>query len=319
MSIPLDDLSRFPATPQHTTERDTWLQWRRQGIGGSDIGALLGFSRYASPWSLWADKTGLIPPTETSERQHIGHDAETFLAQVFTRRTGLHIAGQQLWCEHPLHPWARCTVDGLVYEHPDPTPDAELGTAQFKTDARRNWHNITDPINGIPAAIEAQCQWEMGVRQVEHCWLVVGFSGWNIDIFEIEHRPDDFAYMLDVAGRFWCDHVLTGAPPEPDGSDATSAAIAAVWPHHSEGETVAVDDLAELLTERGELKDLIANRERRVKEIDNLLKARLGDAEIGTLDGRPHLTYRTVERKGYTVEPSTHRQLRTIPNKEHNR
>lgn len=294
-------------------ERTEWLEWRRQGIGGSDIGALLGFSRYASPWSLWADKMGLLPPSETSERQAIGLDAEAFLAQVFHRRTGLHVAGEQTWCTHPLHEWARATVDGFVFENAiADILDLALGTIQFKTDARRSWAGIPDPINGIPAAIEAQCQWEMGVAGVDHCWLGVGFGGWNIEFYELEARPADFAYMLDVAREFWHRHVLTGVPPDPDGTDATADAIAYVWPNHSEGETVALDDLAEILVERGELKDLISAREKRLKEIDNILKARFAEAEIGTLDGRPHLTYRTIERAGYTVEPSTYRQLRTL-------
>lgn len=295
------------------TDRTEWLEWRRAGIGGSDIGALLGFSRYTSPFALWADKLGLIPSTETSERQAIGLDAETFLAQVFHRRTGLYVGHQQTWCTHPLHYWARATIDGLVFEtRTADIRDLALGTVQFKTDARRSWQGITDPINGVPAAIEAQCQWEMGVTGVEHCWLVVGFGGWNIEVFELEFRPTDFAYMLDIAAGFWRDHVLTGVPPDPDGTDATSQAIAAVWPTHSQGEAVAIDDLAELLTERGELKDLISSREKRVKEIDNTIKARLGEAEIGTVAGIPHVTYRTIERDGYTVAPSTHRQLRTI-------
>lgn len=300
-------------TQPDVDERTKWLNWRRQGIGGSDIGALLGFSRYASPWSLWADKTGLIPPTDTTERQAIGQDAETFLAQVFHRRTGLHVTGQQTWCTHRHHEWARCTVDGFVHETSfADMPDLALGTIQFKTDGRRSWNGITDPINGVPAGIEAQCQWEMGVTQVEHCWLVVGFAGWNIEVFELEFRPTDFAYMLEIAADFWRDHVLTGVPPDPDGTDATSQAIAAIWPTHSQGEAVAIDDLAELLTERGELKDLISAREKRVKEIDNTIKARLGEAEIGTVAGIPHVTYRTIKRDGYTVAPSTHRQLRTI-------
>jgi putative phage-type endonuclease len=298
------------------TTEDEWLEWRRAGIGGSDIGALLGLSKWASPFSLWADKVGLIPPSETTERQQIGKDAEPFLADVFHRRTGLYVAGEQMWCQHPLHPWARCTLDGLVYDGPAGEPgemDAAIGTVQFKTDARFGWGNIGDPINGIPAAIEAQVQWELGVTGHAHGWLVVGFAGWNIEIFEIEFRPGDFQFMLDTASKFWRDHVLAGVPPQTDDSDATGRAIADVWPQHQEGVEVDLTHLADAITTRGELKDQIASINKRLKAIDNQIRAELGDGEIGLVGGHPMFTYRTSEVESYVVEARTQRTLRTTP------
>jgi putative phage-type endonuclease len=298
-----------------TSEAD-WHEWRRGGIGGSDIGALLGLSNWSSPFSLWADKVGLIPPSDTTERQQIGKDAEPFLSDVFTRRTGLYVAGEQMWCEHKLHPWARCTLDGLVYDGPAGEPgelDAAIGTVQFKTDARFGWGNVHDPINGIPAAIEAQCQWELGVTGHHHGWLVVGFAGWNIEIFEIEFRREDFQFMLETAHAFWRDHVLAGVPPQADGSDATARAIADVWPEHQEGVEADLTHLAEQITLRGELKDRIADAEKRLKAIDNAIKAELGDAEVGLVGGHPMFTYRTAQRASYTVEATTYRTLRATP------
>ena len=50
------------------TDRE-WHEWRSHGIGGSDIGAILGLSKFASPWTVWADKQGLLPPTPETQRQ----------------------------------------------------------------------------------------------------------------------------------------------------------------------------------------------------------------------------------------------------------
>ena len=35
-----------------------WLEYRKQGIGGSDASVVCGINRYKSPVELWLDKTG---------------------------------------------------------------------------------------------------------------------------------------------------------------------------------------------------------------------------------------------------------------------
>ena len=39
-----------------------WLEYRKQGIGGSDASVVCGINRYKSPVELWLDKTGQLPP-----------------------------------------------------------------------------------------------------------------------------------------------------------------------------------------------------------------------------------------------------------------
>lgn len=44
---------------------EDWLKERRHSIGGSDVGALLGLNRYRSPYTVWAEKIGLLPEQMT--------------------------------------------------------------------------------------------------------------------------------------------------------------------------------------------------------------------------------------------------------------
>lgn len=289
-----------------STEQD-WHSWRSQGVGGSDIGALLGLSSWTSPWSLWADKCGLLPHSETSERQQIGKDAEPFLAAVFERLTGLCVGGEQTWCHHPEHPIARCTVDGFVFSDSYRNiATGIIGTVQFKTDAQRSWKGRDDLINGVPAAIEAQCQWEMGVTSSPRCWLVVGFAGWNIEVFELQARADDFAYMLAEAERFWADHVVTGNPPAVDASDATSRALAVVYRDTLPGVAVPLDSIHELVMQRAIAQGAKGAAEKTIKAVANEIRALMADAEVGTIDGEPVVTLRTQEGRKSTCTECGH-------------
>lgn len=292
-----------------STARAEWLGWRRHGIGGSDIGALLGLSSWSSPWSLWADKCGLLPvDDETTQRQRIGLRMESVLAAEFHDETDLWIVDQQVRSIHPDHPELRATLDGLVAEGPDGDP---IATVQFKTDARYAWAEV-------PAYIRAQCIWEMHVAGVDHAFLAVMFAGFRFEVVARYSRADpevqdDWELMRSRALAFWHDHVLPGNPPPIDGSDATTAAISAVWPSNVDGTVVDLDDMAGDLAERAELKAKAKAIKDRLAEIDNNIRAAFGDADTGCVDGTPVLTYRAHERAGYTVPASTVRVLRAAP------
>lgn len=311
-----------------TIEQD-WHQWRARGIGGSDIPAILGLSSYGSPYTVWASKAGLLPPTEHTQRQRIGLRMESVLAEEFHDETGLYVAGEQTWCQHPDMPWARCTVDGFVTETLGVGAGGklyveyldglsykfreleQLGTWQAKTDGRFGWPD------GIPPNIRAQCIWEMGVTGLRHCWLTVMFAGFRISTFEIDWSDTDveadWQLMVRRAGVLWNDHIRTGIPPAVDGSDATADALRTIYPEHQPGEEVALDELAAELTERSDLKGRVKADQARLAEIDNAIKERMRDAEVGTVAGLPLLTYRSSERAGYTVAPTTVRTLRAAP------
>lgn len=288
-----------------------WHHWRGQGIGGSDIGALLGLSSWTSPWGLWADKRGLIPPSPETERQRIGKRMESVLAAEFHDSTGLVVAGEQTWCTFSEWPVARCTVDGFVVAPDGPIEAQHLDTAalqatwQCKTDGRRGWDEI-------PPAILAQCRWEMGVTGLRAGWLTVMFSGWRIEHVEIPWDDEDWTYMLAAAREFWA-LVESGTEPEIDGSDATARALRAVYPAEVKGERADLADLREDIARLEEIKALqgaIAKLGDGAEVIENRIKARMRDAEIGTLDGEPVYVMRSVTRKASTIPATTYRTLR---------
>lgn len=64
--------------------RQEWLEERRNAIGGSDTSAILGLNPYATPYTVWADKTGRLPEKEDSEAMRQGRDFEQYVADRFT-------------------------------------------------------------------------------------------------------------------------------------------------------------------------------------------------------------------------------------------
>ena len=285
------------------SERDEWLAWRRGGIGASDAAALVGLSRYGSPWSLWAEKVGLTVDRPQSQRQRIGQILEPAIAQLFHETTGLHVAHAQSRCQHPDLPWARCTVDGFVFDTaaaataPAPLLDDVLGVHEIKTDARYGWDDV-------PVDIRAQCIWQMAVTQTEHCWISALYGGFGFGVWELRWDADaraDWELMRAAGERLWHEHVVTGVPPDVDGSDATYRALLQVYPDAEPGQRVSIDHLRDEIAERAQLTEQAKQIDKRLDELRNVLIESIGDAELGTVDGEPVLSARWSERHSVDV------------------
>lgn len=281
-----------------TTDQQ-WHAWRRGGVGGSDVAALIGLSRYASPTSLFYEKVGLLDGDhDDSPRQRIGKRMEQVLAAEFHDETGLYVAGEQTWCQHPEFGWARCTLDGYVFDHAGELPvfnrehvsDVALGVVEFKTDGRFGWPD------GVPANIRAQTVWQMGVTGLRHCWLVVMFAGFRVEVFELDWDVDaesDWEFMLDTAHTFW-NRVLAGSPPPADDHPATTSALTEVFTD-PDGLLEASDDDRGLV---GRLQ--LAKARTKAAQVD---EARLGNELRAVLGGHTDLVHGTIEVRNGVRKP----------------
>src|ERR1700733_11913673 len=71
-----------------------WHNWRRKGIGASDVAALFGKSPYKTKRDLWFEKAGLGEPDD-EDRTYIfrkGHEAEAELRELFSKHTKIEIS-----------------------------------------------------------------------------------------------------------------------------------------------------------------------------------------------------------------------------------
>src|ERR1700676_4969296 len=66
--------------------REEWLAARRLGLGGSDIGAILGMSTFTSELEVYYSKVEDLPEREVSEEAEIGRDIEGFILSQWARR-----------------------------------------------------------------------------------------------------------------------------------------------------------------------------------------------------------------------------------------
>lgn len=56
-------------TAKQAEDRSKWLEFRKEGIGGSDAAAIVGLSKWKSPYQLWLEKTGQVEAEDISDKE----------------------------------------------------------------------------------------------------------------------------------------------------------------------------------------------------------------------------------------------------------
>lgn len=99
-------------------DRAAWLTARRNGLGSSDVAAILGISRYGNALSVYHDKTGGLPlESDDSEPALWGRAFEETVAREWARRNRSVVRRVGL-VANTDRPWQMCTLDRRVLECP---------------------------------------------------------------------------------------------------------------------------------------------------------------------------------------------------------
>lgn len=177
---------------------------RHEYIGGSDIAAVMGMSRWKTPLKLWCEKTQKLPLPDLSnvEAVELGTDLEEFVAQKFSQKTGKAVRRSPKLYQHPDYPYMVAHVDRLVTGTDELL---ECKTASFfKKD---EWEN-----EEIPQEYILQVMWYLGItgRKIGHIAVLIG--GQSFKYKQIEFDSELFNTMVEAAKDFW-EKVQTQTPP----------------------------------------------------------------------------------------------------------
>ena len=165
---------------------DEWLEWRRKGIGGSDVAAALGLSPYRTMRELYYDKIGVVPVEAGEDKSitfQIGHLLENVVAQIFAKKTGLSVYRDQTMYQHPLYPFMLADVDRFIHMPDGTTAILECKTAHY--DTQYLWAN-----DAVPRHYEMQVRHYMSVMNIDVAYIACLFSNNENGQYELVVVPD---------------------------------------------------------------------------------------------------------------------------------
>lgn len=254
-------------------ERREWLDRRRRSIGGSDAAAIVGLSDYASPYSVWADKTGRLPEKPDSEAMRQGRDLEDYVARRWKELARKRVRRVNAILYNPQYPFAHADVDRWVI--------GENAGLECKTTASLHLKRF----KGVefPEQYYAQCVHYMAVTGAERWHLGVLVLGRDFLPYTLERDQAEIDSLMATEEEFW-KLVQEDTPPAPDGRGATSEALAGVYPEGLEG-AISLFGREGLLREYQGLQVQQRELAARMRQIKQTLMLDLGDWEEGACGG----------------------------------
>ncbi|QFJ54331.1 YqaJ viral recombinase family protein [Pseudobutyrivibrio xylanivorans] len=195
--------------------REEWLNYRRQGIGGSDVSALLGINKWKSELELWLDKVGQSKDDfNDNEAIQWGSLLEPIIRKHFAEVTGKNVKEVKAILQHPAYKFMLADVDGITEDDDHNPAILEIKTAsEFK---RGEWEN------DVPTYYQTQVQHYLFVTGLKKAYVAVLIGGNTFKIFEVEADEHIQDMLVSVEKNFW-DKVISGTRPEVDGSDAAKS------------------------------------------------------------------------------------------------
>lgn len=252
---------------------DEWLEYRRMSLGGSDASSIIGLNAWSSPYTVWADKLGKLPPKEDSEPMRLGRDLEEYVAKRFTEATGKKVRRENSILYNIQYPFAHANVDRMVVGE-----DAGL---ECKTTSVLNMKNFKN--GSFPDTYYVQCVHYMMVTGCKKWYLAVLVLGKEFLWFEIERDEEEIQALAKSEEEFW-KLVVSKTPPAVDGTDSTSKTINAIFPKSISEDAVNLfayeSDLVKYMALSSQIKALKEQQD----EVANKIKSFMNEAGKGESD-----------------------------------
>ena len=240
-----------------------WLRARTNGIGGSDIAAIIGENPWSSPRKIWMSKLNMFgadKPAEQAEPARWGNLLESTIAEEWARRTGRKWIHIPVTLQSEENPWMLANVDGFTL-----TDDGEhiYGILEIKTTTAHNedtWKN-----GPIPFYYMCQTNWYCGICQLPVYDIVCLVGGQHLYYYSVPADADLFKRETEAASDFWNNNVLKGIEPAATDTDVESLSKAE---HDEEAEPAILTD-----EESTRLADAYCTIRDKISALDKVKKA----------------------------------------------
>jgi putative phage-type endonuclease len=275
-------------------ESDEWHAARAEGLGGSEIAAVLGLSKWESRYSLWHRKRGLVGDREQSNPMTVGRYVESATRQWFLDQhidLTAEVGGTYQSSERP---WQIGSPDGLLWDLSDgdrgPRAILELKFAIYDTE----WG--AEGTDEIPPYYLTQCRWYLDVFGLDTCYVAVLFGGSGRFAEYVVHQDEADAMLMRTEARAFLGSLANNERPDIDAHGATYEVLRETAPGIGSGDLEVSSEVAlQYLAARADL----ASATERAQYATNRVMGLLNDTERkrATHDGRA-IAFKTSRNGG---------------------
>jgi putative phage-type endonuclease len=245
-----------------TQRSPEWLELRRQGLGASDMAAVMGVSPYKTPYQLWAEKTGATPPQKVGAAANRGVILEDAVGQYYEQERGVKLRKSNGIVRLHKHPRIMASLDRTIVGEPK-------GIVEIKTSASPRWSMWP-----VPPEVQVQVQTQLGITGSEWCDVVALLGGLVFKIERVQFDPLLWA-EIQRAALLFLDAVDSKTPPQLEALDAQAFAIAT--PQGSQEFVEATSDLERVYAQLRETNTELHFLEQKKGSLEIIIKEAIGE------------------------------------------
>jgi putative phage-type endonuclease len=175
----------------HEQGSPSWLAWRRQGIGSSDIAAICGICPYRTRTDVMREKLG-FGQTFVNPAMERGKKYEAEARNLYNETAGTKFV--PLCIEHEKHPYFIASLDGYY----------KGKILEIKVPGKKTIDLVK--LNKIPDYYRFQIHWQLyvsGAHEGIYCVYDPETGGmWNLNVEEDSNLQEN---LIDEADRFYLD------------------------------------------------------------------------------------------------------------------
>ena len=314
LDITKEELAKYQAwskaildTAQNAQEDDAWHIRRLIGVGGSEIGSVLGVNTYKSCYQLWLEKTAKEEPFAGNNATYWGSVLEEVVANEYSKITHNKVKKSSKHYNAAKYnaPFCVGNVDRLINVDGKYSKILECKTARDNTkdeNGENVWGcgnsydsegNVISTNDQIPLSYFLQVQHYMLCLDLLEADLAVLFlSTRTFKIYTIK-RDDDLCYqIMQAAKKFIFDCVIDDKEPSMTVSDYDAV----------KGNDIAVDADSEclnLIAELNKVKATIKELKNSSDALENKIKEKIGLAQELKYNGKTIATYKAISRNTF--------------------
>lgn len=268
-------------------DRAEWLEYRKSGIGSSEVATIVGLNPWETPYQLWRRKIGLDTPKEETFAMKAGHYLEDAVSMFWQDATGREII-------------KRSTGDWLIRSNEKPFIQVSPDRTYWLEGMKHNEQNkgilecktTQKAIDGddLPKHWFCQVQYQLGgaeLTQGSIAWLT---QGREFGYKDLSFVPDFYAWLVEETEKFYTDNIIGKQEP----SAVSVQDILLKYNRHTAGKIVEVgDDIWEAYSKLKGVKEELAALEKTKEELEERIKLGFGDAEAISYGGQTIATWKS--------------------------
>lgn len=209
--------------PMHT---EKWYEFRKNGIGGSEIGTILGLDEYNTRMRIFAEKVGLEEPwREDNEFMFWGREHEDKIADIWKYWDGTRMdyiknfTKKKLirkcrnvngYVVNPDYPWLFASLDRVINKEgginmitgESLETECVLECKTLSYWVARKWET------GIPVAYLAQIHQYMLILECDYAEIAILRDGNKFEVETIQKNEALCERIISISKAFWYNRVL---------------------------------------------------------------------------------------------------------------